>query len=39
MYCIKWFNMQVFKYKKKFQKNKFYVLTYIWPTLFSSIAF
>ena len=33
-----WFNMQAFIYKK-ISKKKFYVVTYIWPTLFSSIAF
>ena len=33
-----WFNMQVFIYKK-ISKKKLNVVTYIWPTLFSSIAF
>jgi hypothetical protein len=28
----------LYMYKKKFKK-KFYVVTYIWPILFSSIAF
>ena len=35
---IEWFNMQVFIYEKNC-KNKFYVVTYRWPTLFSSIPF
>jgi hypothetical protein len=30
--------MQVFMYIKNSEK-KFYILTYIWPTLFSFIAF
>ena len=38
MYCIKWFIMQVFIYKKNSEK-KIYILTYIWPTSFSFIAF
>ena len=28
-----------FLYVKKFPKKKFYVVTYIWPTMFSSTAF
>ena len=36
MYCIKWFNMQVFIYKKNSEK-KIYILTYIWPYIWFGI--
>ena len=38
-YCIKWFNMQVFIYKKKIMKKKFYIQIHIWPTKFSFKGF